>query len=365
MQRPTILAALNAFLAAGLLALGMPAMTAEEPAMDHSKMDHSQHVRDEKGRTLYDMKHQMDPALTKELREKVSSWKGFSDAQIALSMDAMGAEYAWYISPPEVKGTQGVLILMHGFRDPGDGIFKERVEPIGKLFPTAMGVGMAMMMSDHIQIALNDLKAVGVKEVVVLPVTSTHTNELYRQWLYILGQRDKAEYASVPQIKTDLKLKIVSPPGDSGLVAETLVDYAKEISTDPKNEVVIIAGHGPTGKADNEAEMKQLENLAKVVKEDGGFAAAYGQTLQDDAPLEIRAGNVKKLRALVENATKDGKRVLIVTNLIGARTIQAKLRDDLKGLDYKFNPKGIVQHDNFITWMGEGIQKQLAKSAAL
>jgi hypothetical protein len=224
---------------------------------------------------------------------------------------------------------------------------------------------MAMMMSDHIQIALNDLKAVGVKEVVVLPVTSTHTNELYRQWLYILGQRDKAEYASVPQIKTDLKLKIVSPPGDSGLVAETLVDYAKEISTDPKNEVVIIAGHGPTGKADNEAEMKQLENLAKVVKEDGGFAAAYGQTLQDDAPLEIRAGNVKKLRALVENATKDGKRVLIVTNLIGARTIQAKLRDDLKGLDYKFNPKGIVQHDNFITWMGEGIQKQLAKSAAL
>ena len=77
--------------------------------------------------------------------------------------------------------------------------------------------------------------------------------------------------------------------------------------------------------------MKVLANLAKVVKEDGGFSAVYGQTLQDDAPPEIREANVKKLRALVENATKDGKRVLIVTNLIGARTIQAKLRDDLQG----------------------------------
>ena len=117
--------------------------------------------------------------------------------------------------------------------------------------------------------------------------------------------------------------------------------------------------------ADNAKEMKQLANLAKLVKEDGGFAAAYGQTLQDDAPTEIRDANVQKLRTLVENATKDGKRVLIVTNLIGARTIQAKLRDDLKGLDYKFNAKGIVQHENFMQWMGEGIRHELEKKAAL
>ena len=34
---------------------------------------------------------------------------------------------------------------------------------------------------------------------------------------------------------------------------------------------------------------------------------------------------------MVEAAIKDGKRVLVVTNLIGARTIQAKLREDLQG----------------------------------
>jgi hypothetical protein len=168
----------------------------------------------------------------------------------------------------------------------------------------------------------------------------------------------------VPRIKTDLVLKIVPPPGDDALVAEALLDYALELSTDPKSEVVIIAGHGPTGNADNEEEMKLLANLAKILQEDGGFAAVYGQTLQDDAPPAVREANVKKLRALVENASKGGKRVLIVTNLIGARTIQAKLREDLQGFDYKFSAKGLVQHDNFVKWMAQGIRKQLDQKAA-
>lgn len=347
----------SAVLAAGLLALTVPALPAEEPdhgAMDHSMMGHDM-TQDAEGRTLHDMKHEMDPALIKELRQHVSVFKNRTDAEITMAMDAMGPNYAWYISPPDLKGPQGVLILMHGFGDIGDKIFKKNVAPIGETFPTSMGIGMAMMMSMHIQVALDELKRAGAKEIAVLPVVSTDRNELYRQWLYILGRDDKPEYSSVPRVKTDADLRIVPPPGDDGLIGEILVDYANELSTDPKNEVVIIAGHGPTNPEDNAAEMKILANLAKMVKEDGGFAAAYGQTLQDDAPTAIRAANVQKLRGMVENATKNGQQALIVTNLIGARTIQAKLRNDLKGLDYKFNAKGIVQHPNFLKWMMTGI----------
>jgi sirohydrochlorin ferrochelatase len=303
------------------------------------------------------MKHEMSPELMQELREKIHLYKDYTDAQIALSMDQMGPEYAWYISPPTVKGSQGVLILTHGFREQGDKVFREQMQPLGNIFPTSLGVGMAMMMSSHIQTALDDLKAAGAKEVVVVPITSSASNELYRQWMYIFGQQKKSEFASVPQVKTDLVVKFVPPPGDDTLIAEILLDRANELSTDPKNEVVIIAGHGPSGAEDNELEMKSLANLAKIVQEDGGFAAVYGQTLQDDAPRDIREANVQKLRARIEAAVKDGKKVLIVTNLISPRSIQAKLRDDLKGLDYKFNTKGIVQHDNFTRWMNEGVRK--------
>jgi hypothetical protein len=128
--------------------------------------------------------------------------------------------------------------------------------------------------------------------------------------------------------------------------------------------VVIIAGHGPTSAEDNAEELRVLSGLAKIVKQDGGFADVRGMTLQDDAPPEIRAANVKKLREVVETATRNGKRVLVVTNLIGARTVQAKLRSDLKGLTYEFNPKGLVNHPNFMKWMGEAVRHEFEKSAA-
>lgn len=364
-----------AALAAGLCLATAAAFAADQAVnkasgdmsgMDHSQMDHSGHsmstARDAEGRSLYGMKHKMDPAMTSELREKVALYKNYTDAEITMSMDMMGPEYAWYISPPDVKGEQGVLILMHGFREQGDKIFKDQVQPIGNIFPTSMGVGMAMMMSDHVQVALDDLKAAGAKEIVVVPITSSATNELYRQWLYIFGKQDKAEFASVPRVKTDAKLHFVAPPGDDPLVAEALLDHANQISKEPSKEVVIIAGHGPSSAEDNAKELRVLADLAKIVKSDGGFADVRGMTLQDDAPPAIREANVKKMREVVEAASKDGKRVLVVTNLIGARTIQAKLRSDLKGLDYEFNAKGLVNHPNFMKWMGEAIRGEFEKS---
>lgn len=357
-----------ALLAAGAWCLGLPALAAEE--MDHSQhQQHSEHAqhdtgRDELGRRLYGMKHQMSAEMIRELRQNVPLYKDYTDAQINLSMEQMGHEYMWYISPPGLKSEQGVLILLHGFRERGDKVFRDEVQPIGDVFPTALGVGMAMMMSDHIQVALDDLKAAGAKEIVIVPVVSTENNEMYRQWLWIFGKWDKVQFATVPKVKTDAKLHFVPPPGDNPLVAEILLDYASEISTDPKNEAVIIAAHGPTAAADNEKDLQTLGKLARIVQEDGGFASVQAATLQDDAPPAVREANVQKLRAMVEAAQKNGKKVLIVTNLIGARTIQAKLRDDLKGLDYTFNAKGIVQHDNFVKWMGEAIRDALEKKTA-
>ncbi len=358
----------RALCAVATFGLSLSVLTADaaEQADDHAGHDMSQMstVPDAEGRSLYGMKHKMDPAMTKELRDKVALYQNYSDAEITLSMDMMGPEYAWYISPPDVKGSQGILILMHGFREQGDKNFKEQVQSIGNIFPTAMGVGMAMMMSNHIQVALDQLKGAGAREIVVVPVTSSGTNELYRQWLYIFGKQDKPEFATVPRIKTDAKLHFVAPPGDDPLVAEILLDHAAEMSKDPRQEVVIIAGHGPTSAEDNAEELRVLSGLAKIIKQDGGFADVRGMTLQDDAPPAIRDANVQKLREVVETAVKKGQRVLVVTNLIGARTVQAKLRSDLKGLAFEFNAKGLVNHPNFMKWMGEAVRHEFEQSAA-
>ena len=261
-----------------------------------------------------------------------------------------------------MKGGQGVLILTHGFREQGDKMFRQQVQPLGDIFPTAIGVGMAMMMSEHIQLALDDLEAAGAKEIVVVPVTSSATNELYRQWRYIFGKQEKSEFASVPQVKTKAKIHFIPPPGDNPLVAEIILDGAQELSENPKNELVIIAGHGPSSAEDNAEELKALSKLAKIVKADGGFAAVEGITLQDEAPPEIRAANVAKLRKMVSDATARGQKVIVVTNLISARSIQAKMRSDLKDLEYEFSPKGIAMHPNFMKWMTEAVREEFEKS---
>lgn len=360
-----------ALLAAPILQAG--GHEAAKPAAQSKSMDHSGHNMggsdhdmagmdhstepDEQGRRLYGMKHNVTKEIADELRAKVPLFEDYSDAEIGLSMRMMGGNYAWYLSESDMTGKQGVLILLHGFRD-GDPLFKKEVEMFSGVFPTAMAPGMAMAMSDHIQLAIDDLTAAGAEKIAVIPILSTGTNTMMRQWEYIFGLRDESAYGSVKRIETDAEILMGHPPGDDPLIAEMLIDHALEISEDPSNEVVIIAAHGPSFEDDNIKVLAELENLAKVMREDSDFADVMGITLQDDAKPEIRDANVAKLRKMATDAIADGKEVLVVTNLIGTRSVQSKLRKDLKGIDYKFNKKGIAEHPNFVEeWMGEMIRE--------
>ena len=83
-------------------------------------------------------------------------------------------------------------------------------------------------------------------------------------------------------------------------------------------------------------------------------------TLQDDAPVEVRRANVKALRTLIIDARDVGRDTLVVTNLLGTRMVQSSLRRDLRGLGYRFNSKGLIQHDNFIEWINASARENLA-----
>lgn len=334
---------------------------ATDAGMDHSMHNMAGHSaeRDEMGRRLYGMKHEMTPEIMAELREKIPLYESYSDAEINMSMMMMGSNYEWYLSDADVQGSQAVLLLLHGFRE-GDPIFKEQVQGYATIFPTAMAPGMSMMMSDHIQLAIDDLEAAGAQTIVVVPVVSTEYNTMMRQWEYIFGLQDEAPYASVARVSSDAEILFAKPPGDDPVIAEILIDHAMELSEDPKREAVVIAAHGPSFEDDNKKVLAELASLAGIIKEDSDFAEVDAITLQDDAPAAIRDANVAKLRAMVKAANDRGLQVIVVTNLIGTRTIQAKLRKDLKGLDYRFNNKGISEHPSFVNeWLGDTIRAQL------
>ncbi|MDX2144049.1 MAG: hypothetical protein SFV19_11885 [Rhodospirillaceae bacterium] len=306
------------------------------------------------------MAHEMDAASIATLRGKVPSYVDMTDAEINESMGRMPPDWAWYGSAETVKDDIGVLVVAHGSGTMGDKVLQEGVLPLGEKHPTAIGFGMAMMSSHHIQEALDKLTNAGAKTVVVVPAVVTEQSSVYRQWAYLLGRRDDSAYLDVPRVKTSAKLVVAPAMDEHPMVTDILFDHTKAISTNPAQEVVILLGHGPTFDHENEIELKHIATHAARIKDRGNFFDAKGLTLQDDAPEATRNANVAKLRAWVEDANKAGKTPLVVGYLISTRGIQDKIAEDLKGLTYKFQTKGLSAHPNFTGWIRASVTEQIA-----
>jgi hypothetical protein len=214
---------------------------------------------------------------------------------------------------------------------------------------------MSMMTSKHIECALSEIRAKGAEKIYIVPISSTPHNTLVQQWEYIFGLRNDHAYTRVKSLRPD-DVVFLDPISDHQIAKKIVLDYALELSTNPKNETVVIIAHGPVGKTDNELELKLMENLAVYVRENGKFNDVRPFTLQDDAPKEIRDKNVNQIKQFMENATLGGKKVLMVSNLMSGKGIQRKINEDFSGLNYKFNSKGFLTHPLFKEWILQSIE---------
>jgi sirohydrochlorin ferrochelatase len=314
--------------------------------------DHSSHQMDHSG---HDGAHEITDEMLVVLRERIPLYREYNVQQIQLEMQMMGPNEMRYLSAGGVKGEVGVLVLIHGFGTTGNRIMQESVEPLGQIFPTAMGAGMAMMSSDHIQQAVDKLTAAGAKRIVVVPMVSSEANTLKYQWDHALGFRDAGAYLDIPRVKTDAEIIVTDPPAEHPLINEIIFDHTMALSEDPANEAVFVLAHGPIHEDENRRQLEAMQRQAQRIQELGGFYSVEGITLQDDGASAVRARNVEALRAKIEAASAEGKTVLIVTSLLAARSIQWKIERDLKGLDYKFSVDGISVHENFGSWFRETV----------
>ena len=311
--------------------------------MDHSQMDHSQHNLSERDYRI--------------LREKVLQYRTMSDEQIMGSMMMMPPTYERYLSDASLNGDLGVIVLAHGAGEPGDTFFANALRGLAAEYPTTIGFGMAMMSGAHLQSAVDNLKSVGAKQIVVVPAALSASGSVYEQWAYYFGEREEAAYLPAPRIKPGVPVTIGTPLTRHELITEMLLDHAKEVAKDPSNTLLIILGHGPEDYDNNVKELDVLDTHTKRIKKIGLFADVRAYNLQDDAPDNIRTNNVNVMRSWVENANAYGKEVVIVGYLLSTRGIQANIGKDFSGLAYSFNEKGMSSHPKFIRWIEEGVRK--------
>jgi hypothetical protein len=311
---------------------------------------------DELGRRGIGMRHGMSAEQMAELRES-RVFAGQSDRQIMQTMQLMGANYAWLVDNDSKSDKRGVLVLSHGLGLAGDQSLYDNVRDSSLESPTALAFGMSMATSMHIQAALDELVLQGAREIVVIPMLSTYQNSLMRQWEFIFARREEPEYSTVPRVETPAKIILMSPLDDHPIVGRIVADHAREMSYEPDKEEVIIVGHGPVDEADNQAQLAMMENIAAFVRADRGYAAVHVATLQDDAPREVRMTNFQQIRSLIDAARAEGRKTIIVTNLLGSRIVQSSLRRGLSGAEYRFNLKGLLMHEDFIKWIEASAQE--------
>ena len=309
---------------------------------------------DEFGKRYPKAMHHMGDNKYDQLKKKLPTLAMMTNKQITHMMKMMGPNYYWPISKDRTANN-GLLILAHGYGHAGDVELYESMKVFENDYITSLGLGMSMMTSKHISCPINEMTHESIDNIFVVPVSSTPFNTLVRQWKYIFKLENDYSYSNVDQINSS-KINFLEPISDSIHAKKIVLEYANEISLDQNNEVIIIIAHGPVESDDNIKQLRLMNNIGVYILNNSNFADVQSFTLQDDASKAVRDQNVKSIKAFIEKSNQDGKRVLMVSNLMSGKGIQKNIESDFAGLNYTFNSKGLLAHPLFKEWIAESIR---------
>ena len=265
------------------------------------------------------------------------------------------------VSDATVNDDIGVLVLAHGFHGDGYAEFRAAFKPVADVHPTGYAFGLTILESAHLQKVIDQITSQGATKIILFPATTALNSGMVRQWEYALNFREDFAYTAVDRVTTDAELVWAPGPIPHPLSGEILRDHARALSKDPANELVIITGHGPQRKADNDRELETLQRHADFVKADVGFWDVRPRNVQDDAPPQVRAANVKVIREWVTEAKAAGKDVIIVTTVLTAAGVMQKLENDTRDLGVRFNSAGMMTNPRFSDWLNIAIEETLRK----
>jgi hypothetical protein len=159
-------------------------------------------------------------------------------------------------------------------------------------------------------------------------------------------------HARAPHSLT-LPVETVGGLGSSPLFASALLDRAPGLSRNPSQDTVILVAHGSGDDRLNQQWEADLEVIAEHVRKAGGsdFLAIRTATWREDW-ANVRDPQSKKIRSMVEDAARQGGRVLVIP----ARTVgEGPEGKFLSGLEYDLG-SGFAPHPNFLQWMEEQIK---------
>lgn len=243
------------------------------------------------------------------------------------------------------QGDRGVLVLAHGSKV---ALWNEQVRDAVRPLEEKYNIDIAFGMADQksIQEAVTRLERRGARLIIAVPLfISSHSPIIYHT-KHLLGLDP-----ILPQryIRGDVDFVMTGALDTSPLVAEIVLERARELSQEPSNEVVVLVGHGPNEDELNRLWLSDMRQIGYFVKDGGGFKDVLVTTVRDDAPREVREEATRALREMVRKAGLDS-RVLVIPYVLASGGIEVGIRDRLEGLEFEFG-RPLLPHPNITRWI--------------
>jgi hypothetical protein len=270
----------------------------------------------------------------------------------------------------------GILLLAHGGSADWNARVSELSRQVDRTMPTEVAFGMATRAA--MKGAMDRLVARGVTEIVAVPLFVSSWSSVITSTEYLLGLRAEAPSAlaafakmnhaqpaaagatghenhaaadGTTPIASSVPVRMTAALNDHQLVADILVSRARSISSNPREEAVIVVAHGPTTEDENRKWLADMKTLASRMSTVERFASIDYMTLRDDAPKPIRDQATAELRDVASRRIAEGRQILIVPLLVSFGGIERGLRERLDGIKYTMPTAALVPDERLVAWV--------------
>ncbi|QQS33480.1 MAG: hypothetical protein IPM50_02545 [Acidobacteriota bacterium] len=269
----------------------------------------------------------------------------------------------------------GILLLAHGGKDDWNNEVINVAAAANRTMPVEVAFGMASKRS--IQQAVDKLVSRGAQKIVAVPLFISSHSTVITSTEFLLGLRpvapaDLAIFAKMDHggggghdshqsmdtsfdpltpVKSSVPIEMVSALGSHPYVADILMERAREISSEPKKEVVILVAHGPVSDEENARWLADMSVIAENMRRKSDFKRIEYLTVRDDAPEPVRSRVAEELRSMVSRATDEKRTVLIVPLLLSYGGIEEGIKRRLDGLTYTMSKRALLPDERLADWV--------------
>jgi sirohydrochlorin ferrochelatase len=254
-----------------------------------------------------------------------------------------------------------VVIIAHG----GGPAWNAQVEAVARAVRHPGPVGVSFLMgpgaqASRFQDVVADLERRGARRVVVVPfLVSSHSGH-YEQVRWLAGVTDSLEPVMAHHLELSglarparaVPIRVTAALDDSPEMARVLAARARALDPDSSRALLLI-GHGPNSAEDYAEWMRNLRPVADSVRAWTGYRSVVVELVRDDAPAEVRAEAVARVRELVglqREAT--GRDVLVVPVLVATGQVsREKFARDLAGLPVVYRGDALLPDTAMARWV--------------